>query len=280
MTVRHVRFGGGFALALALLAGCSLPVKTVPYQPAPTAYYTVPVQKGEPLKGIAARWQVREDDLLALNNLYNHNGTAQGDTIRVPAYGRMREASTSPKQDADTAPREGISAPTRVSQAPIEKTPIPEPKPASQRAKPAESWLSWMMPSADAPQVTERLVWPVKGRVLSPFGTNAVGARNDGINISVSRGTPVHAAAPGTVSYVGSDIKAYGNLVLISHDNGLVTAYAHCDKITVARGDHVMSGQVIALAGATGDVDEPQVHFELRQGTKPVDPAPYLMATN
>src|SRR5256885_2330795 len=146
MTVRHVRFGGGFALALALLAGCSLPVKTVPHQPAPTAYYTVPVQKGEPLKGIAARWQVREDDLLAVNNLYDHNGTARGDTIRVPAYGRMRETSTSPKQVADTAPREAVSAPTRVipREAAIEKTPIPELKSASQRA-PAESWLSWMM---------------------------------------------------------------------------------------------------------------------------------------
>jgi murein DD-endopeptidase MepM/ murein hydrolase activator NlpD len=284
MRAKDLRACAALFLGLAFLGACSLPIKTVPFQPAPTAYYTVPVQKGETLKNIADRWQVREDDLLAVNSLYDPNGTAEGGTIRVPAYGHLRDETAPPKQTAATAsPREVISATPGASvprPAPVEKLPIPEPKPAAQKSKTSESWLSWIMPSTGTPQISERLVWPVKGRVLSPFGANAEGARNDGINISASRGTPVHAAAAGSVTYVGDDLKAYGNLVLVSHDNGFVTAYAHCDKITVKRGDHVAAGQVIALAGATGDVDEPQVHFELRQGSKPVDPEPYFVAAN
>jgi murein DD-endopeptidase MepM/ murein hydrolase activator NlpD len=264
----------------------------VPIQPAPTSYYTVSVKNGEPLKDIAARWQVREDDLLAVNELYDRNGTAPSDTIRVPAYGHLRDETAAPKQTASAAPpqttsaappRELASAMPRASvqkPVPVERTPIPEPKPGAEKGKADQSWFSWMMPSADAPQFSQRLVWPVKGRVLSPFGASADGARNDGINIAATRGAPIHAAAAGTVSYVGDDLKAYGNLVLITHEDGFITAYAHCDKINVTRGEHVAAGQVIGTAGDTGDVDQPQVHFELRQGTKPIDPSPYLLASN
>ena len=113
-------------------------------------------------------------------------------------------------------------------------------------------------------------------RILSDFGTEANGERNDGINIAAAYGTPIHAAAGGTVTYAGNDLKSYGNLVLIRHDDGYVTAYAHAQNIVVARGDTVSRGQVIGYAGDTGDVTSPQLHFEIRQGSKPVDPAPYL----
>ncbi len=89
-------------------------------------------------------------------------------------------------------------------------------------------------------------------------------------------GTDVHAAESGVVAYAGSELKGYGNLVLVRHDNGWVTAYAHADKLLVKRGDKIARGQVIAKAGKSGEVAQPQLHFELRQGSKPVDPLPYL----
>ena len=120
-------------------------------------------------------------------------------------------------------------------------------------------------------------LWPVAGRVISPFGNNPNGGRNDGINILVPRGTPVRAADAGEVSYVGNELKGYGNLILIRHDNGFVTAYAHTDGVQVKRGERVERGQVIATVSDTGNVSQPQLHFELRHGTQPVDPTPYLV---
>ncbi len=123
---------------------------------------------------------------------------------------------------------------------------------------------------------SDKLRWPVSGRIISGFGQRPDGTHNDGINMSVPQGTSVHAAEGGTVAYAGSELKGYGNLILVRHDNGWVTAYAHNDQLMVKRGDKVQRGQVIATAGRTGSVDQPQVHFELRQGSKPVDPVPFL----
>ena len=118
--------------------------------------------------------------------------------------------------------------------------------------------------------------WPAKGKVIGEFGKRTDGTHNDGVNIAVPAGTDVHAAEGGTVAYAGSELKGYGNLVLVRHDNGWVSAYAHSDQILVKRGDAIKRGQVIAKAGKTGTVDQPQVHFELRQGSKPVDPLPHM----
>jgi murein DD-endopeptidase MepM/ murein hydrolase activator NlpD len=121
-----------------------------------------------------------------------------------------------------------------------------------------------------------KLRWPTTGRIIAGFGARPDGTHNDGINLAVPLGTDVHAAEAGVVAYAGNELKGYGNLVLLRHDNGWVTAYAHNDELLVKRGDKVKRGQVIAKAGKTGSVDRPQVHFELRQGSKPVDPIPYL----
>jgi len=122
--------------------------------------------------------------------------------------------------------------------------------------------------------------WPVQGKVIANFGAGSDGARNDGINIAAALGTPIHAAAAGTVTYAGDELKAYGNLVLIKHTDGYVTAYAHAQRLTVAKGDSVSKGQVIGYSGATGDVDSPQLHFEIRHDTQPVDPNALLVARN
>jgi murein DD-endopeptidase MepM/ murein hydrolase activator NlpD len=121
-----------------------------------------------------------------------------------------------------------------------------------------------------------KLRWPAIGKVIAAFGGRPDGTHNDGINLSVPLGTEVHSAESGVVAYAGNELKGYGNLILIRHDNGWVTAYAHNDELLVKRGDKINRGQVIAKAGKTGSVDQPQVHFELRQGSKPVDPTPYM----
>lgn len=118
--------------------------------------------------------------------------------------------------------------------------------------------------------------WPVRGRVISGYGNKPNGTTNDGINLAVPEGTPVKAAEGGTVAYVGNELKGFGNLVLVRHDDGWVTAYAHNSDVEVKKGDAVRRGQVIAKSGATGNVKTPQLHFEIRRGAAPVDPMKHL----
>jgi murein DD-endopeptidase MepM/ murein hydrolase activator NlpD len=114
--------------------------------------------------------------------------------------------------------------------------------------------------------------WPAKGRVINGFGS----AGNEGINIALPEGTPVKAAEDGTVAYAGSEVKGYGKLVLIRHDNGHVSAYAHNGDIAVKHGEKVKRGQTIAKSGQSGNVTSPQLHFEIRKGATPIDPMPHL----
>lgn len=114
--------------------------------------------------------------------------------------------------------------------------------------------------------------WPARGRIIQGFKSGG----NDGISIAVPAGTAVKAAESGVVAYAGSELKGYGNLVLIRHPNGFVSAYAHNGELNVKRGENVKRGQVIAKSGQTGNVTAPQLHFELRKGSTPVDPTQYL----
>jgi murein DD-endopeptidase MepM/ murein hydrolase activator NlpD len=118
--------------------------------------------------------------------------------------------------------------------------------------------------------------WPVRGHILAGYGVARDGGHNDGINIGASRGAPVAAIDSGIVAYAGNELRGYGNLVLIKHASGWISAYAHCDELLVKKGDPVYRGKVIAKVGATGGVGEPQLHFELRRGKRPVDPREFL----
>jgi murein DD-endopeptidase MepM/ murein hydrolase activator NlpD len=129
------------------------------------------------------------------------------------------------------------------------------------------------------PAAAGAFAWPLSGNIVADYGTSVSGERNDGINIAVPYGTPIHAAAAGQISYAGNELRGYGNLVLIKHDDGYVTAYAHAERIIVGRGDYVQKGQVIGYAGQTGDVTSPQLHFEIRKGVTPVNPRA-LLASN
>ena len=128
--------------------------------------------------------------------------------------------------------------------------------------------------ASDSGQV--RFGWPARGNIIAGYGKRPDGTNNDGINIALPSGTDIRAAESGVVAYAADELKGYGNLILIRHDNGWVSAYAHNDRLLVKRDDLVQRGQVIAKAGKTGMVDQPQLHFELRQGSRAVDPLPYL----
>jgi murein DD-endopeptidase MepM/ murein hydrolase activator NlpD len=118
--------------------------------------------------------------------------------------------------------------------------------------------------------------WPANGRIIAGYGPTTNGQQNDGINIALPENTPVKAAEDGVVAYAGNELKGYGNLVLVRHPNGYVTAYAHAKELLVKRGDQVKRGQVIARSGQTGNVNAPQLHFEIRKGASPLDPTRFL----
>jgi len=138
--------------------------------------------------------------------------------------------------------------------------------------KPGDTAAAMTSAEADAAGVAPEFRWPARGRIIEAFKAGG----NDGINIAVPEGTSVRAAESGVVAYAGDELKGYGNLVLIRHPNGFVTAYANNGELDVKRGDTVKRGQIIAKSGQSGNVSSPQLHFELRKGSTPVDPTSYL----
>ena len=119
-------------------------------------------------------------------------------------------------------------------------------------------------------------IWPIKGNVISSFGSKSNGLYNDGINISAPKGTDFRACEDGVVAYVGNELRGYGTIILIKHENNWISAYAHCDTAKVSRGDKVQKGQIIGTVGNSGNVSTPQLYFSLRNGREAVDPIKYL----
>lgn len=132
--------------------------------------------------------------------------------------------------------------------------------------------------TASAPDATgiANMRWPARGRVISGFGSNSGGRPNDGIDISVPKGTPVKAAENGVVIYAGDGLKEFGETVLVRHSDGYVTVYGHLDSMSVSRGDNVTRGQTLGASGMSGNARQPQLHFEVRKDSRPVDPTRYL----
>ena len=182
-------------------------------------------------------------------------------------------AKETPKEGAKTYTYEDSAAHPTPRPAPnyVTKNVTPYAPVTSQPLAPVERPVA----RADGPN----FAWPVSGRVISDFGSTANGGKNDGINIATQMDAPIHASASGTVTYAGDGLKNYGNLVLVKHSGGFTTAYAHADRLVVSRGDFVARGQVIGYAGQTGDVNAPQLHFEIRDQTTPVNPRTYLAST-
>jgi murein DD-endopeptidase MepM/ murein hydrolase activator NlpD len=188
-------------------------------------------------------------------------------TAPPPAAPAAPAAEPAPQPaPAPAEPPKAEPAPAPAPAAPAQ--PAAEPAPAPVKAKPVET--------GDLGPAPKRFVWPVNGRVVSGYGDKAGGLHNDGVNIQAPRGTPIRAAADGVVVYAGSDLKGFGNMLLIRHGGNWLTAYAHAQAVLVDRGQRVKQGEVIARVGSSGNVDQPQLHFELRRGREAVDPERYL----
>lgn len=192
---------------------------------------------------------------------------AQKTNLKEP----VKEATKPQVAQAENKQTKVVKQAEKVEKAEKETQPIAE-KPQAPVKVASLPTANDASPEKTAPEFR----WPVKGRVISGFGPKGQGQSNDGINISVPEGTPVKAAEGGQVIYSGNELKGYGNLVLVRHDNGWVSAYGHNSQILVKKGDRVTRGQNIAKSGDTGDVSSPQVHFELRKGSTPVDPLKYM----
>jgi len=242
-----------------------------PATPIPTAGWEGrhTLKAGESLYGIARQHGVSLAELQRVNGIHEPTRLRAGTVLSVPGSAPAAELAPSRAQSG---------VPGSADQPRILNTPAPLNTPAAERKTAALSDRSSDATEAAAEPVSTsgRFRWPAHGRLIASFGNRPDGTHNDGINIAVPQGTEIHAVESGRVAYAGDELKGYGNLVLIRHGNGWVSAYAHAEQILVKRDDVVRRGQVIAKAGKTGTVDQPQLHFELRQGAKPVDPLPHL----
>jgi murein DD-endopeptidase MepM/ murein hydrolase activator NlpD len=275
-----------------------------PAPAAPSASYAsgprVTVQQGDTLSSLSQRYGVPIGTIQAANNLADAR-LRPGQVLVMPGAnmaGATRTASNTPVAPV-TPPAPVAPAPAPTTQtANVPAAPAMPAMPATRKVStttisaPADGAAPQSAPTASAASGTSvtsngqlptpeplsgnSFRWPVKGRIISGFGTKPDGGHNDGVNIAVPQGTPVKAAENGVVAYSGSELKGYGNLVLVRHANNWVSAYANNEQLLVKRGDKVSRGQVIAKAGTSGSVTEPQVHFELRKGSRPVDPTQYM----
>jgi murein DD-endopeptidase MepM/ murein hydrolase activator NlpD len=257
------------------------------------------VAPGETLYSIARRYGTTVSQLVSLNGLPSAEAIHVGQTLKLSAGGRATIADTAPAATPAATPTMPGAQPTRVAsldpKAQIPAVPkAEEPPMASTEGAPTVPAVPTVPvikggnndPAAAAAAIDQaadagsasgtEFRWPVRGRIIAGFGAKPNGEKNDGINLAVPEGTAVKAAEAGTVIYAGNELEGYGNLILIRHADGWVSAYANNKDLAVKRGDTVRRGEVISHAGMTGAVSSPQVHFELRKGAKPVNPLDYL----
>ncbi|MEW5422762.1 peptidoglycan DD-metalloendopeptidase family protein [Amorphus sp. 3PC139-8] len=260
--------------------------------PARSASGTYTVKPGDTAWSIATSHNVKPSELMAANDL-PPNGTIKiGQTLKIPGAsgaGTTTVAGTpsgaqpttlnqqKAELDANSSTTSASSKPQPTKDVQVASLPSEAGKAG---AAVSQSDASDPAPSASKTPPTsggaDGFRWPVRGRIVEGFGKQSDGSNNDGINLAVPEGTPVKASESGTVIYAGNELQGYGNLILIQHKDGWVSAYAHNSELMVKRGESVQRGQVIAKAGATGSVSQPQLHFELRKGSQPVDPLPHL----
>lgn len=283
------------------------------------------VGRGDTLSGIAAAYDVRLGDLVAMNGTVDPERLHVGTALRLPADAvapgaqptriarsqpvpaRPARASEAPRQVAAVAPdapasRSSSSESPRVSPLPPPAPPAASPvlapaAPAAsesavplrtagpEQVQPVEPAVAARdaarqrdLAAVEAPALSgEGFIWPVAaGEVIGSFGSRPDGRRNDGINIAAPAGSLVRAVENGLVVYADEDLAAFGRMLLIRHTDGYLSAYAHNEALLVTRGDIVSRGQPIAKVGRSGDVVEPQLHFEIRQGKSPIDPVAML----
>jgi murein DD-endopeptidase MepM/ murein hydrolase activator NlpD len=225
------------------------------------------VKAGETGIAIARAYGLAWRDLISLNQLREPFVLAVGQRLRLP-----NAVASAP---APAAAAQTLEERARAFDISIDDV-MTGGQPAAGKPAAGQPATAGELRAAPLPAVTgsaPAFRWPLPGRIISGFGPKPGGRFNDGVNLKATGGEPVRAAGDGVVAYAGDAIPGFGNLLLVKHAGGWVTAYAHNEAMLVARGARVKAGEVIARAGQTGAVAEPQLHFELRRGRTPVDPA-------
>ena len=214
----------------------------------------ITVNAGDTLYSLSRAYSIPVNDLAVMNNLAAPFTLSVGQKLKVPnlAAKDIRVASSVVSNNT----------PVKTTTSPQEKKKI-------------SSDPNKKLPKLSA-RSSSKFSWPVKGKILSNYGAKSGGLFNDGINIGAAKGTAVKSAENGVVAYAGNEVKGMGNLIIIQHSGGWMTVYAHMDSMIVRRGTKVNVGQQIGTVGETGKVDEPQLHFEIRKGTKAYNPSSYL----
>ena len=252
------------AAAPALAAPATKPIAA---RAAPSVHV---VNRGDTLLSIARRNHVSVAELAKANSLDPRAKLKLGAKLTVPAA-KMAAAAPAAQPAVAAAQPVAPQATKMAAGGPQQSARLAQATPT-----PADGSIE---PAVKAPEATGALPtfrWPVRGKVITSYGAKTNGKANDGINLAVPEGTPVKAAEDGVVAYSGNELKGYGNLVLVRHTNGYVTAYAHASELLVKRGDTIKRGQIIAKSGQSGEVGSPQLHFEIRKGSSPVDPLQFL----
>ena len=235
----------------------------------------VVVASGDTLYSLSRKYSVPVNDLAVINKLNPPFNLKVGQKIRVPNLARVAVESTG-KTTVKVVEKSKKSS---VEPKSVQKKANAKKSEAKVVTKQSEKKIS-SDPSKKLPKINARssskFSWPVRGKILSNYGAKTNGLFNDGINIGATRGAVVGAAENGVVAYAGNEVKGMGNLIIIQHDGGWMTVYAHMDSMVVRRGARVSVGQKIGTVGKTGKVDSPQLHFEIRKGTKAYNPTSYL----
>jgi murein DD-endopeptidase MepM/ murein hydrolase activator NlpD len=259
-------------------ATAAAPVLAAPASKAVAATTAAPlvhvVNRGDTLLSIARRNHVSVAELAKTNSLDPQAKLKLGMKLTVP--GAKTAAVAPAAQPAAGAQPATALAPPVTKIAAATGDPQQKVRLAQATTTPAEVSVEAPLKASEATGALPTFRWPVRGKVITSYGAKTNGKANDGINLAVPEGTPVKAAEDGVVAYSGNELKGYGNLVLVRHSNGYVTAYAHASELLVKRGDTIKRGQIIAKSGQSGEVGSPQLHFEIRKGSSPVDPLQFL----
>ncbi len=254
--------------------------KTTPKTTTRVNLTDITVGAGDTLYSLSRKYAVPVNDLAVINNLSAPFTLRVGQKIKVPnvaaANARAANVSTktaSPKPKTVTKPK---SEPVKKKTEPKKESAKPKTQPVQTKSQTKISSDPTQKLPKIAARSSSKFSWPVRGKILSAYGTKSTGLFNDGINISASMGASVRAAENGVVAYAGNEVKGMGNLIIIQHSDGWMTVYAHLDTIGLRHGARVNVGDKIGTVGKTGKVSEPQLHFEIRRGTKSYNPTKYL----
>ncbi|GAB4296424.1 MAG: hypothetical protein Kow0090_11500 [Myxococcota bacterium] len=256
--------------SFAFIAGCG--VGRMGYYKSGGGFHTYRIEQGDTLNNISDKYGVSAEEIITLNKIERPDKIKTGDVIKIPKKNAYVAGSASDISLA-SSPRIQNAAKSNPANKVVASD-------SAKTKKPTAGKKFAYKQSAPAPEIVrdkatgQGFQWPIKGVLYAKFGARK-GRHHDGIDISAPKGTVIRAAADGKVLFSGEH-RGYGNIIIIGHSDDFVTVYAHNDQNLVSTGDKVQRGEKIGLVGETGRATGPHLHFELRKGTKPIDPLKYL----